>query len=56
MGSGRQEQELEMKRMAEEMRLKMNGRRDEMWCYHEERKSRRKAEMRCKQRLLSPEL
>lgn len=40
MGSGRQEQETEMKRMAEEMRL---------WCYHEER---RKAEFGCEQRLL----
>lgn len=33
MGSGRQEQDPGMKKMAEEMRL---------WCYHEERKSRRK--------------
>lgn len=37
MGSGRQEQEPEVKRMAEEMGL---------WCCHEERKSRRKAELR----------
>ena len=46
MGSGRWEQEPEMGRVEEEMSL---------WCSHEEGKSRRKFELSCGQRLLSPE-